>query len=151
MNPTYLNIHNDAINMDTTLLCFVLLRCVVDSNCVFIHFLQGCIIGTVPISCFPQCLWNDPEWYGWNQPIPNHSKTLVSVNHVFISWHAVDIFCQSKPAYKTNFSYCHTFWWICGDLKIYITEKRVPTHLLVVWFMHKHLIHGSILRQPFHL
>ena len=73
--------------------CFVLLwlyhQFPVNSYEPFTHILQGYFTGTGAIVQLPQYQWSNPEGYGFNQPLPNHSKRQQSKNHVHNSWDAL--------------------------------------------------------------
>ena len=43
-------------------------------SCDFVtHIIQGCLTGTGAIMWLPQCLWGNPERYGWNLLAPKHT------------------------------------------------------------------------------
>ena len=89
--------------MHTALLSFVLLclyyKFLINLCVSFSHILQGCFTGTGAIIWLPQCLWSNPEIYGYNQYLPNHNKTQQSMNCVYISWDVLHIIYSVKIPY----------------------------------------------------
>ena len=65
---------------------WVVLLFLMDLDVAFTHIIQGCFTGTGAIIWLPQCLWGNPEWYGYNKHTPNHNTTQQSVNCVHNLW-----------------------------------------------------------------